>query len=785
MQMTWKEKLRQNLLYGGLKREDYEQVRETVAEHNRSATATWSTVLGGFWIYCLLMSLGDPAYANCRIAYGGGLACCVTTLVCARFPAARFRRMRFPLLVFFDLAFLGASVGIACFQPDVRSITMFSAVIIIPICFVERSAVNMAVLLVNLAGYIFFGSRTIEPEIYFWGLGNLIIFSTAGFLVGFVINRSRFERYVYAESAQKLADMKIAKEAADQANAAKGEFLANMSHEIRTPINAMLGMNEMVMRESAEAGGASRMPGQAARKAFARIREYAANIDNAGRSLLSIVNDILDYSRIESGMMRITEGEYSLRTLLKDICSMFSLRAREKLLEFDVQVDAALPDRLYGDEVRLRQVMCNLLSNAFKYTSEGSVTLSVRRFAGDADPGEGTVRLEIAVRDTGTGIREEDLGRLFNKFERVNLTRNSTVEGAGLGLAITRRLLEMMNGSIEVESVYGEGSVFRAVLPQKIVSDEPIGEFRRQADGNSPPAMPSVRASFRAPEARILVVDDTRINLLVTVGLLQDTGIRIDAAAGGAEAVRLAEGTAYDLILMDQRMPEMDGVETMRRIRQAGGPNAQAPFICLTADVVRGARERYLAEGFTDYLSKPVSGGALEEAVKRYLPAEKVLPAEEAAEETPEEEGDAPAADPEKDYAVLRRAGINYASGLAGTQGRHDLYRELLCEFARDAEEKAASLRRCFEAQAWKDYTVFVHALKSSARLIGAEKLSRMAAEMEAAGKAEDVPAIRTGHAPLMAEYERTAEAVRAAPFYTAADSPDGEPEILDFPAVT
>ena len=777
--MTWKERLKQSLFYGGLAKEDYVQVQESVLEHNRNAVVIWSMVLGGFWIYSLIMSTSDPAYANCRLAYAGGLAGCVLTLFGSAFAAPRFKWLRFPLIVLFDLAFLGASIGIACFQPDVRSITMFVAVIVVPICYIERTALTLALVLADLTAYIHFGSRTIESDVYLWGLGNLIIFSVAGLLVGYVINRSRYERYVYAESVQKLAEMKIAKEAADRANTAKSDFLANMSHEIRTPINAMLGMNEMVLRESTEAGEANRTPEGTAREALSRIRDYSLNIDNAGHNLLSIVNDILDFSRIESGMMRITESEYNLSTVLNEVYSMFSLRAKEKQIEFQIAVDSGLPDRLYGDEVRLHQIMNNLLSNAFKYTNEGSVTLSVRRAEGTDGAAEGTVCLEISVQDTGIGIREEDFDKLFTKFERVDLARNSTVEGAGLGLAITRSLLEMMNGSIHAESVYGKGSVFRARLPQKVISGEPIGKFSYQAFENSVAQGSVRRVSFRAPDARILAVDDTRINLLVTVGLLQNTGIRVDTASGGPEAIQLAGTTHYDLILMDQRMPEMDGVETMRRIREGKGPNAQTAFICLTADAVTGARERYLAQGFADYLSKPVNGAALEETVMRYLPKEKILPGEKTAEE----EGAAPATEADGDCAALQREGIDTAAGLANSRGDAALYRELLCEFARDAEEKDGSLHRCYEAEDWKNYTIFVHALKSSARVIGAGELSGMAAELERAAKAEDAATIRAGHSPMMNEYGRITEAIRATPFYKPADDPGDGPEILDFPA--
>lgn len=774
--MTTKEKIIRNLFYGGLSKEDYDRIREPVLEHNRHALVTWSAVASGFWIYCLFMSLASEAYANCRMVYASGLGCCLFTMVCAAFPAVRFRQIRFPLLVLFDIAFLSCGVGIAVCQPDVRSITMFVAVIIVPICFVERTILSMALLVLNLIDYYFLGISRINTDIFYWGLWNLAIFSLAGFLIGHVINRSRYERYIYAESVKELSEMQIAKEAADRANAAKSDFLANMSHEIRTPINAMLGMNEMILRESLQAKEQQAPTGKNAQASFTRIHDYSVNIDNAGNSLLSIVNDILDFSRIETGKMRLAESEYRLSSVLKDTWSMFSLRAAEKSLTFSINADPELPDRLYGDEVRIRQIVNNLLSNAFKYTEKGSVVLSLRNVSESGEEDERILRMEISVQDTGTGIREEDMDKLFNKFERIDLARNSTVEGAGLGLAITRNLLEMMGGEIRVESTFGAGSVFRAILQQRVISNEPIGDIEQVLCKEQLPAI-KPGTFFRAPDARILIVDDTRVNLLVTSGLLKCTEARIDTASCGQEAIRLAEETAYDLILMDQRMPEMDGVETMKLIRQAGGPNAETPFICLTADAVVGAREQYLASGFTDYLSKPVNGAMLEETIAKYLPKEKILP---AASEGTAEKNKTSKGEEDPVHAALRQAGIDPEAGMDYCRNDQKLYRTLLCEFARDAEEKSVSLRRCFEAKDWKDYTIYVHALKSSGRLIGAGKLSGLAAEMEQAAKEENLSVLTAGHGPLMEEYKRIAQAIRDV-LLCEIQEMEEEPEIMDF----
>ena len=404
---------------------------------------------------------------------------------------------------------------------------------------------------------------------------------------------------------------------AESANRAKSDFLANMSHEIRTPINTMLGMNEMILREERQARN---LDDAGARETLRRIGTYAGDVDHAGHNLLAIVNDILDFSRIEAGRMDLVEAPYQLGSLLNDLSNMVFFKAQNKQLDYILDVDPSLPNELCGDVLRVRQVLTNLLNNAVKYTHQGSVTLTLRGEKRDHE----TLLLKAVVRDTGIGIRPEDIEKVFDRFQRLELERNNTVEGTGLGLAITQRLLEMMGGHIAVESEYGKGSVFTAEFPQKILSDVPVGDFDARFMAS---AMQSGvgRESFRAPSARILIVDDTKMNLTVVVKLLKNTQLQIDTATCGADAVSMAENTAYDLILMDQRMPGMDGTEALRRIRaSSGGASRMSPVICLTADAVVGAKERYIAEGFTDYLTKPIDSFALEKTLIRYLPEDKV-----------------------------------------------------------------------------------------------------------------------------------------------------------------
>ena len=563
------------------------------------------------------------------------------------------------------------------------------------------------------------------------------------------------------QQAYETQMLKLAKDAADQANKAKSDFLAEMSHEIRTPINAVLGMNEMIERESREA-----MDGAVEEhRAFESISLYAANIDSAGNSLLAIINDILDFSKIEAGKLEIAEGNYKLSSVLNDVSNMIAFRASSKELSFSVDVDPNIPDGLYGDEVRVRQVITNLLSNAVKYTDSGSIALCVRE-GGDA--GEGRVNLVISVRDTGIGIRQEDMDRLFDKFERMDLERNSTIEGTGLGLAITQRLLNMMGGTIDVKSVYGQGSTFTATIPQGVVSREPVGNFRERFE-RSIRDNRSRSESFHAPEARILIVDDTRMNLAVVTGLLKKTEVIADTADSGAKAIRMAQSVRYDLILMDQRMPEMDGIEAMGHIHE-GVLNRETPVICLTADAVSGAREKYLAAGFTDYLTKPVDGGSLESMLMRYLPPEKVVRVR-ADEATDASEGA---------FGPLRAAGIRPEAGLRSCQGDADFYRSVLMEYERESEDKAQKLRETHAARDWENYGILVHGLKSASRTIGALDLSRVAERLEAAADRGCVPVIDREHGDMLLQYTATAAAIRD--LLGNAPDDEGDDDVLEFP---
>ncbi|MBQ6441626.1 MAG: EAL domain-containing protein [Lachnospiraceae bacterium] len=387
-------------------------------------------------------------------------------------------------------------------------------------------------------------------------------------------------------------------------NEAKSSFLANMSHEIRTPINAILGMNEMILREATDD----------------TIRAYARDIERAGTNLLSIINDILDFSKIEAGSMEIVEAEYELSSVLHDVMNMIRIKTEEKGLSLKLDLDPNLPECLYGDEMRLRQILINVLNNAVKYTDKGGIKLRVRGGFAEGD----SVLLTCDVIDTGMGIKEEDQAKLFDKFQRLDIAQNRTVEGTGLGLSITANLLAMMGGTIEVQSIYGTGSTFTIKLQQRVIRWAPIGDLEKRYRDTEKNRKRN-QGAFTAPEVTILVVDDTNMNLTVVKALLKRTLIKIDTASSGAQALQMIREKHYDLIFLDYRMPEMDGSETLQRIKEDRfHPNQETPVIVLTANALSGARERFLEEGFEDYLSKPIDSAKMEAVLIQYLPAEKV-----------------------------------------------------------------------------------------------------------------------------------------------------------------
>lgn len=397
---------------------------------------------------------------------------------------------------------------------------------------------------------------------------------------------------------KEIIDINTEKNEALRAGDAKAQFLANMSHEIRTPINAVLGMNEMILREEKDE----------------QVKGYAYNIQAAGKSLLGLINDILDFSKIDSGKMEIVEVDYPIVDLLQATYQMIYVRAEDKGLKLEYQCDPQLPRTVHGDEIRIRQVMINILTNAVKYTDKGTVSLHMDYEQMD----ENQVLLRIAVKDTGKGIREQEKENLFQAFQRVDEAKNRNIEGTGLGLHITQQLVQLMGGRIKVDSVYGKGSTFTVYIPQKVVDAQPIGKQTFSQTSGSVGFV--YKPKLYAPNARVLVVDDMPMNLAVFKGLLKNSGMEIDTAVDGQKCLEKVVEKEYHIIFLDHLMPELDGIETRAKMQElTENKNRNTPVIMLTANALSGAKEEYLQLGFDDYLSKPMDCKELEEMIMRFL----------------------------------------------------------------------------------------------------------------------------------------------------------------------
>ena len=535
--------------------------------------------------------------------------------------------------------------------------------------------------------------------------------------------------------------LQVASDTAMAANQSKSQFLAQMSHEIRTPINAVLGMNEMILRESKSE----------------EILDYARNIQSAGRTLLTLINSILDFSKIEDGKMEIVPVRYETINLIEDLVNMTVERAKKKGLTFNTEIESNIPRSLYGDDVRIRQVITNLLTNAVKYTHKGSVTLKISGHELDSN----TFELQIMVRDTGIGIREEDLGKLFISFQRIDEEHNRNIEGTGLGMSIVQRLLAMMGSKLEVASKYGSGSEFSFVLKQKIIDKTPLGDY---ADYHAKNHVGGSNKKFlTSAEARILAVDDNDMNLKVISGLLKRNKIVPDVAESGRGGIELAKRNFYHMIFLDNMMPELSGIETLKILRREKILKETTKVIMLTAGAIEGMRELYLSEGFDDYLSKPIDVSELERMLEKHLPPEIISFEDENAGKVigePEEVvGEDEFSKKERKKFAEMCPDINLEVGLKYCMDSKEFTIQMLMTFA-DKGKKAEKIQEKFDARDWKNYQILVHALKSTSLSIGAEKLSEAAKKLELAAKAGAEEEILANHAALMADYAKVREEI-------------------------
>ena len=528
-------------------------------------------------------------------------------------------------------------------------------------------------------------------------------------------------------TGQDVVRMGKERQEAIYASRSKEQFLANISHEIRTPINAVLGLDEMILYETDQE----------------TVRDYAGDIQRAGRSLLALINDILDFSKMESGKMQITPVEYSVFSMLSDCYHMIFMRASEKGIDLQFKNNGDIPAKLLGDEIRIRQILINLLTNAVKYTQEGSVTLSVEgEYTGEQD-----FLLICTVSDTGIGIKQENMDTLFESFERVDENRNRNIEGTGLGLAITQELAQLMDGSVTVESEYGRGSSFRVEIPQVIVDGTAMGELSvwymkhyREDTKN--------KRVLKSCHGKILVVDDVLMNLKVFQGLLKDSGLEIHTAGSGEECLKMVSEESYHMIFLDHMMPGMNGVETLHAMKNLPtDKNRDTPVIMLTANALLGAKEEYLSEGFEDYLAKPVRKIDLEHMLQKYLPVECFRDQGKTEKMNQRMSG----MDREEQFKD-RFSFLDTETGMRYCADSIDIYRGTLEAFADD--DRTGQIEKCFVREDWKNYQLIVHGLKGESLTVGAVRMQEACETIEHAAEEKDFSYIYSHHGELIKIYK-------------------------------
>jgi len=821
----------------GLSREDRLELRRMAAGKNNSALIILCLAL--FILLLIIMpidvmlpesSAGRSGYQDSYAAGAIGIGIITLAVFIVNFILRKKADEHYRLLNLFTYIFVFSLLSWSLFasintsmQMNYADVSIYFTVLMIvsaafyinPFIIVPIIIVWTSSLFIILNIYAHFSFEMLYmPELLSFALAGLILILGRNLsLIRELRSKQQIERYT--------AELKNAREEADHANAAKSTFLATMSHEIRTPMNAIIGLTEMTLRLDVPA----------------RAREYLRQVKSAGSSLLAIINDILDFSKIESGKLAIVPAEYDLAALIADLSSLVKVRIGQKPVELRICIDPGLPRLLYGDDIRIKQILLNLAGNSAKFTESGYIAVVITRGTPDLIPAAGpsaeelsqvqttaapgepslsapSIVLSFSVEDTGIGMKPEDLGKLFQSFSQVNMAQNRRKEGTGLGLAISKRLVGLMGGAIGVESEYGKGSCFHFAIPQKPAAAECLrdaypsafkgapgtGPFRLDIDALCRDSNFTARfnsagesgAGFTAPKAKLLVVDDNLVNLQVAKGLLEPYRCQVDTVESGAGAIQSIINNSYDIVFLDHMMPDMDGIEAEKRIRALvshadGRAKEKQTIIALTANVAGGAKELFLSSGFDDFLAKPIEVKELDRKLRQWLPAdliEDAPAAQSGASGSGAQEAQAASmpshpvsgrgilallSDPDSSYRQKVRTaasiagaaavpGLDRDAGIRST-GSADNYESILRTYLKtldsgaDKIEAAAAAAQQGSKEALKTYTILVHALKSSSRVIGAAALSGLAAELEQRGSEGDLAAIAAQTPALLGSY--------------------------------